>query len=99
MEDTEATEVLPEIRIEQDYDARMVHARAMYHMAVQAAESELETALARAEDIRAGELGQLRKGRHRASHEHKMVSPYRQQPPEYVAELAGAAITRMSDLA
>lgn len=50
----------PEFQVERDYDNRCAHARSMFHMAVQRAESELDVALALAEHIRQGELADLR---------------------------------------
>lgn len=50
----------PEFQIERDYDARCAHARSMYHMAVQRAVTELDLALALADNIRQGELAGLR---------------------------------------
>jgi len=50
-----------EFKIERDYDDRMAFARSMYHMAVQAAEAELETALARAASLREAELSAARR--------------------------------------
>ena len=55
----------PEFQIERDYDARMAHARSMYHMAIQRAESELDVALSAAYEIRQGELATLRHEQHK----------------------------------
>lgn len=50
----------PEFQIERDYDNRCAHARSMFHMAVQRAETELDLALGVADQIRQAELADLR---------------------------------------
>lgn len=59
----------PEFQIERDYDNRCAHARSMFHMAVQRAETELDLTLSLAEQIRQAELADLR---HQS---HKPVTP------------------------
>jgi hypothetical protein len=55
-----STQEPPEVKIERAYDARVAFARSMYHMAIQAAERNLDALLARAEDIRRAELYRAR---------------------------------------
>jgi hypothetical protein len=52
---------LREFQIEREYDQGCAHARSMFHMAVQAAEIELEKALAHIEDVRQGRLSDARR--------------------------------------
>lgn len=54
----------PEFQIERDYDNRCAHARSMYHMAVQRAESKLDVALGVADGIRQAKLADLRHQSH-----------------------------------
>ena len=78
--------VIPEIQIEREYDAQLSHARAMYHMAVQAAESELDAALAAAESRRSAALAERLSGQHRAT------------VAAELAGLPGVGVTRMSEI-
>ena len=51
----------PEFRIEREYDQRCAHAQAMYNMAIQDAERELELFLEHADRIRQGEMAEVRR--------------------------------------
>lgn len=55
-----------EIQIEKDHLAQLDHARAMYYMAVQAAETELDEAIEKAGEIYEARLRQARHKAHRA---------------------------------
>jgi hypothetical protein len=54
-----------EYRIERDYEGRVAHARSLFHMAIDAAEAELDAALDKAERIRFAELAELRHQQHK----------------------------------
>jgi hypothetical protein len=54
----------PEIQIELDRAARIEHAKALFHMAMQRAESALDAAIAEADTIWATEMRQLRHRQH-----------------------------------
>lgn len=82
--------VIPEIQIEREYDEQLAHARAMYHMAVQRAESELDAALAAAECRRSVGLAAARQARQEAARATVAaeLAPY----------LPGVGVTRMSEI-
>lgn len=56
-----------EMQIERDWQGRIDHARAMYYMAVAAAEAELDGHLERADEIRTAELALVRHEAHKAA--------------------------------
>lgn len=71
LRDEGAHRPLPEeIQIEKDHLAALDHARAMYYMAIQAAEVELDAAIAAADDIYEARLRQARHKAHSATQAH-----------------------------
>ena len=69
-----STTPVREIEIEKAWERRINHARDMYNMAVQAAEVELDAALAEADSIQKAELAEARHEALRAVDGHKELA-------------------------
>jgi hypothetical protein len=78
-----------EFQIERDYDNRMAHARSMFHMAVQVAETEMDKALRDAMSIRDAELAEARRGSLSADSETVRTE---------LAGLTGVGVTRLTEI-
>jgi hypothetical protein len=83
----------PEFQIERDYDNRMAHARSMFHMAVQRAESELDAALSDAMGIRDAELKAARRDSLSAASEE-----VRTELATLALGLPGVGVTRLTKI-
>lgn len=88
----------PEFQVERDYDARCAHARSMFHMAVQRAETELDLALGLADQIRQAELADLRHGHQQAVMFTPTIEDVAMVKREEDAFRKQFGITRMADL-